>query len=93
MALLARAYRLAASAHHSQHRATDGAPFLDHVVEVATLLNEAGLDEELVTAGLLHDAVESGTLTEEGLRAGDWRRCLVARAGRSLRTASIESFE
>jgi (p)ppGpp synthase/HD superfamily hydrolase len=66
--VLARAYRLAASAHASQHRATDGAPFLDHVVEVATLLSDAGFDEELVTAGLLHDAVERGTLTEERLQ-------------------------
>ena len=66
--LLARAYRLAASAHASQRRATDGAPFLDHVVEVATFLHDAGFDEELVTAGLLHDAVERGTLTEERLQ-------------------------
>jgi (p)ppGpp synthase/HD superfamily hydrolase len=90
--VLARAYRLAASAHHSQHRATDGAPFLDHVVEVATLLNEAGLDEELVTAGLLHDAVESGTLTEEGLRAemGDAVSSLVLSL---TEDASIESFD
>ena len=66
--LLARAYRLAASAHASQRRATDGAPFLDHVVEVATFLHDAGFDEGLVTAGLLHDAVERGTLTEERLQ-------------------------
>jgi (p)ppGpp synthase/HD superfamily hydrolase len=66
--VLARAYRLAASAHASQHRATDGAPFLEHVVEVATLLSDAGFDQELVVAGLLHDAVERGTLTEERLR-------------------------
>jgi hypothetical protein len=66
--VLARAYRLAASAHASQHRATDGAPFLDHVVEVATLLQEAGFDQQSVTAGLLHDAVERGTLTRDRLR-------------------------
>ena len=90
--VLARAYRLAASAHHSQYRATDGAPFLDHVVEVATLLNEADSYEELVTAGLLHDAVESGTLTEEGLRAemGDAVSSLVLSL---TEDASIESFD
>ena len=90
--VLACAYRLAASAHASQHRATDGAPFLDHVVEVATLLNEAGLDEELVTAGLLHDAVERGTLTEEGLRGemGDAVSSLVLSL---TEDASIESFD
>jgi HD domain len=67
--VLARAYRLAESAHASQRRATDGAPFLDHVVEVAMLLQEAGFDGQSVTAGLLHDAVERGTLTAERLRS------------------------
>jgi HD domain len=66
--LLERAHTLAASAHASQHRATDGAPFIDHVVEVATLLRDRGFDERLIAAGLLHDAVERGTLTEERLR-------------------------
>lgn len=65
---LADAYALAAEAHAAQLRATDRAPFLDHVVEVATILNDAGFDEELVAAALLHDAVERGTLTEERLR-------------------------
>ncbi len=67
--VLARAYRLAAEAHVSQERPSDGAPFLDHVLEVAVLLHDAGFDEELVAAGLLHDAVERGTLTEERLRS------------------------
>ena len=89
--VLARAYSLAASAHASQHRATDGAPFLDHVVEVATFLYEAGFDEELVTAGLLHDAVERGTLTEERLhrQMGDAVSLLVLSL---TEDSSIESF-
>jgi len=33
-------------------------------VEVATLLHDAGFDEELTAVGLLHDAVERGTATE-----------------------------
>ena len=66
---LARAHRLAAQAHTAQHRPSDGAPFLEHVVEVAVSLHDAGFDEELVAAGLLHDAVERGTLTEERLRS------------------------
>jgi (p)ppGpp synthase/HD superfamily hydrolase len=66
--LFARAYALAAEAHASQRRATDQALFLDHVLEVATLLHDAGFDDELVAAGLLHDAVERGTLTENRLR-------------------------
>ncbi len=67
--LLTQAYSLAEEAHRSQRRATDGRPFLDHVVEVATLLDQVGFDEELVAVGLLHDSVERGTLTEEELRS------------------------
>jgi hypothetical protein len=67
--LLARAYALAGEAHGSERRATDRALFLDHVLEVAVLLHDADFDEELIAAGLLHDAVERGTLTEERLRA------------------------
>jgi hypothetical protein len=66
--LLTRAYSLAETAHDSQRRATDGRPFLDHVIEVATLLHQVGFDEELVAVGLLHDAVERGTLSEDELR-------------------------
>ena len=89
---LNRAYGLAAAAHASQHRATDGAPFLDHVVEVATFLHDADFDEELVTAGLLHDAVERGTLTEERLRRemGDAVSSLVLSL---TEDSSIESFD
>jgi hypothetical protein len=67
--LLAQAYSLAESAHRSQRRPTDGRPFLDHATEVATFLHEAAFDDELVAVGLLHDAVERGTLNEETLRS------------------------
>ncbi len=66
--LLRQAYALAESAHGSQRRASDGRPFLHHVTEVGTLLHEAGFDVELVATGLLHDAVERGTLSEDALR-------------------------
>ena len=66
--LLSRAYELAVTAHGSAKRASDGTTFLDHVTEVAVLLHEAGFDDELVAAGLLHDAVERGTLGEAELR-------------------------
>jgi len=67
-ALLEQAYGVAEEAHRGQRRATDGRPFLDHVTEVGGLLHEAGLDEQLVAVGLLHDSVERGTLTEDELR-------------------------
>ncbi len=59
---------MAAEAHGDQRRATDRALFLAHVVEVGALLHEAGFDEALVAAGLLHDAVERGTLDPGRLR-------------------------
>jgi len=42
---------------------------LEHVTEVAGLLQQAGFDDELIAIGLLHDAVERGTLKEGELRA------------------------
>ncbi len=66
--LLTHAFSLAEAAHGSQRRTTDGQPFLDHVTTVARLLREAGYDEELVAAGLLHDSVERGTLSADELR-------------------------
>jgi hypothetical protein len=90
--LLARAYSLAESAHRSQQRPTDGRPFLDHTVEVATFLHEAAFDEELVAVGLLHDAVERGTLSEEELRSemGESIATLVLTL---TEDESIDSFE
>jgi (p)ppGpp synthase/HD superfamily hydrolase len=67
--LLTRAYELAESAHGDECRASDGTTFLEHVTEVGTLLREAGFDDELIAVGFLHDSVERGTLSEDGLRA------------------------
>lgn len=66
--LLVDAYSLAVAAHGEQRRPSDGRYFLDHVVEVAELLDRAGFDDELVAVGLLHDSVERGALGAEELR-------------------------
>lgn len=65
---LATAYSLAEMAHGSQRRASDGHLFLEHVLEVATLLHRNNADQDLVAAGLLHDSVERGTLSEAELQ-------------------------
>lgn len=90
--LLSQAYWLAESAHRSQRRPTDGRPFLDHATEVATFLHEAAFDEELVAVGLLHDAVERGTLAEDELRRvmGEAIASLVLAL---TENADIDSFE
>jgi len=91
-ALLERAYAIAVEAHGSQRRATDQRLFLEHVVEVAVLLHDAGLDEELIAVALLHDAIERGTATEAGVRAemGDDICSLVIAL---TEDRSIESFD
>jgi hypothetical protein len=90
--LLERAYSLAESAHRSQTRPTDGRPFLTHAVEVATFLHDAAFDDELVAVGLLHDAVERGSLDEEELYAqmGDGIGSLVMTLSED---PTIDSFE
>jgi hypothetical protein len=90
--VLDRAYALAATAHRSQTRPTDGRPFLDHAVEVATFLHEAAFDDELVAVGLLHDAVERGTLTEDELRA-EMGEAIAALVMTLSEDPTIESFE
>src|SRR4051812_38249988 len=89
--LFAQAESLAADAHRGQRRATDEALFLEHVVEVGALLHDAGYDEQTVAAGILHDSVERGTLTEAELRAvmGDEISALVLALTEDAR---IQSF-
>jgi hypothetical protein len=90
--LLAHAYSLAESAHRSQRRPTDGRPFLDHVTEVATFLYEAAFDDELVAVGLLHDAVERGTLSEDKLRS-EMGEAIAVLVLALTEDATIDSFE
>ncbi len=44
--------------HAGQQRAADGAPFILHPLEVATLLHEQGYPDYVVAAGVLHDVIE-----------------------------------
>lgn len=67
--LLSRAFLLAVSAHGSDRRPSDDRLFLEHVTEVAGLLQRLDFDEELVVVGLLHDSVERGGLTRSELQA------------------------
>lgn len=90
--LLGRSFSLAAKAHGSSRRPSDGRLFLEHVTEVAGLLHRLDYDEELVAVGLLHDSVERGTLTESELRGsmGDSIASLVMTLSED---PEIDSFE
>ena len=54
--LLRGAHAFALSAHHGPAR--QGDTEIDHPIRVARLLHEAGFEEEVVAAALLHDVVE-----------------------------------
>src|SRR3954468_18868826 len=51
---------LAYAEHHhaGQTRAADGADFIEHPLEVATLLYESGAPDHVVAVGVLHDTLE-----------------------------------
>ena len=55
---LQRAFRYAAEMHAGQTRKQTAVPYLSHLMAVASLVLEAGGDEEMAIAALLHDVAE-----------------------------------
>jgi (p)ppGpp synthase/HD superfamily hydrolase len=55
---LQRAFRYAAAKHDGQTRKKSAVPYLSHLMAVASLVLEAGGDEDMAMAALLHDVVE-----------------------------------
>src|SRR3954451_10882822 len=64
--LRARAWELASQRHRGQVR-WDGAPFILHPLEVASLLANTGHEDTVVAAGALHDVLEKTDTTREEL--------------------------
>ena len=60
--------------HEGQRRKADGAPFIEHPIEVGMLLYEAGAIDEVIAAGLLHDVLEKTAATPYELSARFGRR-------------------
>ena len=56
--LTRQAFAFAKAVHGDQRRKSDGAPFLVHPLEVASLLHDQGLDDEVTAAAILHDTLE-----------------------------------
>jgi (p)ppGpp synthase/HD superfamily hydrolase len=54
--------------HAGQRRKVDGAPFIEHPVEVASLLFKAGEADDVIAAGLLHDTLEKTSTDLSELR-------------------------
>jgi (p)ppGpp synthase/HD superfamily hydrolase len=65
---LEQALRLAAMWHQGQVRRGSEIPYFEHVFAVAMILERAGYSEDLVIAGLLHDAIEDTPATFEEIR-------------------------
>jgi guanosine-3',5'-bis(diphosphate) 3'-pyrophosphohydrolase len=66
--LTRRALEWARELHAGQVREVDRAEFILHPLEVAALLSGRGFDDEVVAAGLLHDAVEDTDVGIEDIR-------------------------
>ena len=57
-----RAIEIAKQAHEGQSRKT-GEPYIVHPLAVKKILEEWGMDEDTIIAGILHDTVEDTSLT------------------------------
>jgi GTP pyrophosphokinase len=66
--LVSRAYQRAAAAHTGQRRLS-GEDYVNHPLEVASILAELHLDAATIVAALLHDTVEDTELTAQELTA------------------------
>ena len=62
-----RAVEVAKKAHEGQFRKT-GEPYIVHPLAVKKILEEWGMDEDTIIAGILHDTVEDTGLTLEDIR-------------------------
>lgn len=63
------ALAFAVHCHRGQRRDCDGASFIEHPLEVARLLRDAGCTDVVVAAGLLHDVMEDARVSAAELTA------------------------
>jgi guanosine-3',5'-bis(diphosphate) 3'-pyrophosphohydrolase len=66
--LMQAAVAYAKRTHDGQRRKVDGAPFIVHPLEVASLLYYAGASDHLIAAGALHDTIEKTEVIASDLR-------------------------
>ncbi|WP_217587310.1 HD domain-containing protein [Lentibacillus saliphilus] len=63
-----RARSFAMDAHKGQTRKGSTTPYITHPIRVAERLEKAGVSDELVCAGYLHDVVEDTPITMEDIQ-------------------------
>ena len=61
-----KAYNFAVE-HHGEQKRNSGEPYIIHPLQVAYTLADMGLDEDTISAALLHDVVEDTNATEEDI--------------------------
>jgi GTP diphosphokinase / guanosine-3',5'-bis(diphosphate) 3'-diphosphatase len=66
-ALIEKAYNTAFEAHKEVKRMS-GEPYFNHVFETAKIIAGLKMCPETICAGLLHDSIEDGVLTEEKIK-------------------------
>ena len=66
IALVARAYECAKSAHEGQYRRS-GEPYIIHPLAVANILADLHMDHQTLMAALLHDVIEDTPVSKEEL--------------------------
>ena len=64
--LIYDAYCFGKEAHKDQKRKS-GEPYFIHCVEVATILADWGMDENIIISGLLHDTIEDTKVTKDDI--------------------------
>lgn len=69
MTIFDEAIRLAVSAHSGMTRKTDQTPYILHPMEVACIASTISDDYDLLTAAVLHDAVEDTAVSVEEIAA------------------------
>ena len=65
---IARAEAFSARAHEGQTRKGSDAPYIDHPLRVARVLEEHGASPETIIAALLHDTAEDTPVTPEDIQ-------------------------
>ncbi|MBS4224201.1 HD domain-containing protein [Lederbergia citrea] len=67
MNMIDKAIQFAAIKHEGQYRKRTDIPYITHPFVVGMILQQAGYKEEIIAAGILHDALEDTDTTEEEL--------------------------
>ncbi|EIE00616.1 RelA/SpoT family protein [Leptospira licerasiae] len=64
--LIEKAYKVSEDSHQGQFRLS-GEPYIVHPLQVGFILYELGLDEKVISAGILHDVIEDTKYTKEDM--------------------------